>query len=108
MAGQGYVQVNGQWVKPTAGKATGLDYVPYNGFAVSLHRGEMVLNSTDADAYRSGVGLQYGSSPQDIAAAVASALRGMSVNMDGVKVGTLVADTVSEAIAMTSRQRRFG
>ena len=36
------------------GYKTGLDYVPYDEFPALLHRGEMVLNQTTADRYRSG------------------------------------------------------
>ena len=34
--------------------ANGLDYVPYDGYIAELHRGETVLNSTDASAWRGG------------------------------------------------------
>lgn len=36
------------------GYATGLDYVPRDNFAANLHRGEMVLDRAQADAYRRG------------------------------------------------------
>ena len=35
-------------------RAGGLDYVPYNGYAADLHRGEMVLTADEADNYRRG------------------------------------------------------
>lgn len=38
-------------ITPNAG---GLDYVPYNGYISELHRGEMVLTSAEASAYRRG------------------------------------------------------
>lgn len=34
--------------------AGGLDYVPYNNYVANLHRGEMVLTSAEAIAYRKG------------------------------------------------------
>lgn len=34
--------------------AGGLDYVPYNNYVAKLHRGEMVLTSEEATAYRKG------------------------------------------------------
>lgn len=40
--------------------AGGLDYVPYNGYAATLHRGEMVLTADEADKYRRGS--KYGGS----------------------------------------------
>lgn len=39
------------------GHAIGLDYVPYNNYAATLHRGEAVLTRSEAEAWRSG---QYG------------------------------------------------
>ena len=35
-------------------RAGGLDYVPYNGYAADLHRGEMVLTAREAEKYRNG------------------------------------------------------
>ena len=34
--------------------ATGLDYVPYDGYIAELHKGEMILTSRQANALRSG------------------------------------------------------
>lgn len=34
--------------------ATGLDYVPFNGYRAELHRGEMVLTKEQATSYRNG------------------------------------------------------
>lgn len=34
--------------------AVGDDYIPYDNYLASLHRGEMVLNKADADDYRQG------------------------------------------------------
>lgn len=36
--------------------ASGLDYVPFDGYLAKLHKGEMVLNSFDADRYRTSKG----------------------------------------------------
>ena len=38
------------------GVATGMDYVPYNGFRAELHRGEGVLTAAENQAYRNGMG----------------------------------------------------
>lgn len=43
----GTMQTNGS-------HAGGLDYVPYNNYVANLHRGEMVLTSAEATAYRKG------------------------------------------------------
>lgn len=42
--------------------ATGNDYVPYDNYAALLHKGEMVLTSSEADDYRQGKGRNAGSS----------------------------------------------
>lgn len=36
------------------GRANGLDYVPYDGYAATLHKGEAVLTRDKAEAYRKG------------------------------------------------------
>lgn len=38
-----------------AGKAIGMEYIPYNGFPATLHRGEAVLNTVEADRWRRGL-----------------------------------------------------
>lgn len=38
------------------GHAGGFDYVPYNGYPATLHKGEAVLTRSEADAWRSGQG----------------------------------------------------
>lgn len=48
--GKGDVTVEGGTV--SGSHAGGLDYVPYNDYVANLHRGEMVLTATEADAYR--------------------------------------------------------
>ena len=37
-------------------KATGIDFVPYNGFKAELHKGETVLTRAEAERYRRGEG----------------------------------------------------
>jgi len=42
------------YMGPVLPKAIGMNYVPYDGFRASLHRGEEVLTATQARAYRNG------------------------------------------------------
>jgi hypothetical protein len=88
--------------------ATGLNYVPYNDFHAYLHEGEAVLTKTQAAEWRSG-GNQGGAAIDytAIGQAVASALSGVQVNMDGQSVGALVAPAVSKAIEKDTKARRY-
>lgn len=92
------------------GKATGLDYVPYDNFNANLHAGEAVLNRADATAYREGrtsTGIDYAMLGQVVGAAVCEALNGVGVNMDGQRVGKITAPVVSREIAREAHARRY-
>lgn len=90
--------------------ATGLDYVPYDGFAAVLHEGEAVLTKLEAQNWRRGSTSTLISGPAisaaDIANAVAAAVSGMRVVMDGESVGTIVAPYVSASQGESLRVRR--
>ena len=79
--------------RPVMAHAVGLDNVPYDGYMALLHKGETVLNRPEAAAYRHGSGqvaaIDYN--------ALAAAMAGMSVQMDGRVVGRLVERSVSAA-----------
>lgn len=85
--------------------ASGLDYVAKNSQPAILHEGEAVLNKRDAEIWRKGG--NKGASGAEIAAALMSALEGMSVVMDGTKVGKLTATTVSRELERNARAGRF-
>lgn len=92
---------------PKAGiHAAGLDYVPRNGYRSILHEGEAVLTKQEAEVWRKG-GLSRGASAGDIAAAVANALEGMALMMDGEHVGRLTAKSVSREMQRSARAGRF-
>lgn len=89
--------------------ATGLNSVPYNNFPAFLHAGEAVLTRTEAERWRRGEG---GSSTTEfdynrLASAVALAVSGLSVSMDGQAVGRIVSPTVSREIANEAKARRY-
>lgn len=49
------VGVGSRWINSLLpGHASGLDDVPYDNYIARLHKGEAVLNSTNAEAWRSG------------------------------------------------------
>lgn len=91
------------------GFATGLDYVPYNNFSARLHEGEAVLTKAEASLWRRGddaggaVGIDYGQLGQ----AVAAAMTGMSVQMDGQAVGVLVTGAVSREMGRRVKARQY-
>ena len=89
------------------GYATGLDYVPYNNFSARLHEGEAVLTKAEATLWRSGGQAQAPAIDYDrLAGAIASAMAGTSVQMDGQAVGVLVAPTVSRAFGRQTLARK--
>lgn len=48
------VEVNGNSSRVDGSHATGLSYVPFDGYLARLHKGEAVLTASEAAAYRSG------------------------------------------------------
>lgn len=91
------------WSTPTF--ASGLDYVPRNGYRAVLHEGEAILNKSDASAWRRGDGIQI--DYERMAQAFAGVLSGMNVSMDGQTVGRITAETVSREIERQTRAGRF-
>ena len=90
-------------------RATGMDYVPYNNYLARLHEGEAVLTKAEATLWRRGegaggyVGIDYGQLGQ----AMAGALSGMSVQMDGQAVGVLVTGAVSREMGRRVKGRQY-
>lgn len=86
--------------------ADGHNWIPYDGL-YKLHRGESVLNYSDAADYRAG---NAGSASIDydrLGRAVANALSTVSVSMDGETVGRMVATTVDQEIGQMSYAGRY-
>jgi hypothetical protein len=91
--------------------ATGLDYVPYDGYIAELHRGESVDTEAETLAKNRGNdmrGIDTASIASAVASAVVAGLDGVGVYIDGKKAGKLVAAGVSDALGAiaTTRQRR--
>ena len=107
-AARGFFSVRGG-TATGAGFATGLDYVPYDNFTARLHEGEAVLTKLEADNWRQG-GPSTAAAAVDasaIGAAVRDALAGVTVALDGQRVGELVAPEVSARMGREARGRRF-
>ena len=102
LAEQAFSKISGAY-----GHATGLDYVPYNNYAARLHEGEAVLTKAEATAWRRGDGAPSPAIDYDrLAGAIASAMAGTSVQMDGQAVGVLVAPTVSRQFGRQTLARQ--
>ena len=102
-----YEQAREKIISGAPGHATGLDYVPYNDYLSRLHEGEAVLTKAEASLWRSGGQVQSHAIDYDrLAGAIASALAGTSVQMDGQAVGVLVAPTVSRAFGRQTLARQ--
>ena len=87
--------------------ARGLEYVPVDGYPATLHRGESVLNRVEAAdwraAQRGGMG---GVDPAALGAAVAAAMQGVTVNIDGRTAGALLTPHVSREQGREAWKRR--
>lgn len=99
----------GTGAEPEGSHAKGLNYVPYDNYVANLHRGEMVLNQNQARNYRNGMGggVDGDALYRIIADAVAGAVEGIQINMDGTLVGNAVTKQVSRNIYQQQFSRRF-
>ena len=70
-------------------------------------RGETVLTRVEADQWRAGTSPAAAADPAALADAVARALSGVTVQMDGRTVGRLVAGEVSAVLGTQTRARRY-
>ena len=105
-AARGFFSVRG--TGGTAGYATGLDYVPHDDFYARLHEGEAVLTKAEAADWRSGAAQPAAMADASaIGAAVREALSGMTVSLDGERVGALMAPEISARMEREARGRRF-
>lgn len=95
---------------PFAPKASGMDFVPYDGYRTELHYGEKVLTRQQAEEQR-----ERTTENSDYSAVlnklddVVSAISGMQVMLDGKSVGVVTTAAASRGIAdETRRKRRYG
>ena len=93
---------------PVGSHASGLNYVPFDGYMAELHRGETVLNQAQAREWRQGDGgIDTQALNRAVAEAVASAVSGIQINMDGAAVGNAVTKQVSANIYQAQLGRRY-
>lgn len=92
------------WYKPWTwfSHATGNDYVPYDNYTALLHKGEMVLTSSEADDYRQGkVGNGSAGSHAtgiDININLNGAINGMTVDNQNRIVQAVVSQIASSGL----------
>lgn len=91
------------------GHAAGLAYVPYDNYLARLHQGESVLSRAEASRWREGASAQGGPAIDyaRLGQAVASALGGLTVQMDAQAVGLLVAPTISRELGRQVKSRQY-
>lgn len=85
--------------------ASGISYVPYNGYPAILHEGERVLTRQENEQ-RSRTGTGGSIDAQDLRSAVMEGLNGAAVMLDGKAVGTLLLPQVSRGIAKEVKSSR--
>lgn len=104
-AGEGY-ESYGQWKSRQYGHAKGLWTVPYDDYAASLHRGEMVLTASQARKYKEGSQMDLSGLEDRIIGAIKAGMADSTVNsyLDGKSI----TDAVSRQMAMQMASRRFG
>lgn len=95
---------------PFAPKASGMDFVPYDGYRTELHYGEKVLTRQQAEEQRGRTGANADNSALlNKLDDVVSAISGMQVTIDGRSIGTVTTAAASRGIAdETRRKRRYG
>lgn len=81
------------------GFATGLNRVPYDNFRARLHKDEAVLTRSEAREWRKGNGSTGDNNGQVLVTALIRALQGVTLQIDGKKVGQLTAPYISDEMA---------
>lgn len=89
-------------------KAMGMSYVPWDGYLISAHRGEALLNRDQAHDWRGNAGsIDTQSIADAVSGAIREAMANIGIMIDGQVAGTMMAGTVSRAIAGQVRRGRF-
>ena len=87
-------------------EATGMDYVPYDGFTASLHRGERIVTASDNKKMSSGLGMDFSGLEASVAAAVKAGMQGVTVR--SFLNGQDITDEVNRNNINALKARRYG
>ena len=85
--------------------AVGMDYVPYDGYPASLHRGEMVLTKDESERFRNLGGLYGMEREASLPLSVGTGISSVNVNsnlsavieVDGIQLGVAVLKNIDNA-----------
>lgn len=104
-SGQYYSWYYGKQAKTDGSFATGLDYVPYDGYIAELHKGEAILTSAEASSWRSGSGsdVDFTEIANVVSGAIKSGMSSVGFYFDNEQVAAAVTDKVSQNIADKAR-----
>lgn len=88
------------WQFGFGSNASGLSYVPYDGYRTELHRGEAVITRQENEARSAGATAAADNSALITEVrALKDAILGMQIILNGKTVGRLITSTVNEEIA---------
>lgn len=88
---------------PEAGHATGMDYVPYDGYRAVLHKGEAIITREENEARRGGV--SYEDIEQALADAIERGMEHLYINMSGEKVADITTRRTASNISTNEHAR---
>ena len=91
--------------------AVGMDYVPYDGYPASLHRGEMVLTKDESERFRNLGGLYGMEREASLPLSVGTGISSVNVNsnlsavieVDGIQLGVAVLKNIDNASQFVMR-----
>ena len=88
---------------PEAGHATGMDYVPYDGYRAVLHKGEAIITREENEARRGG--MNYEDIEQALADAIERGMEHLYINMSGEKVADITTRRTASNISTNEHAR---
>lgn len=88
---------------PAAENATGMDYVPYDGYRTVLHKGEAIITREENEARRGG--MSYEDIEQALTDAIERGMEHLYINMSGEKVADITTRRTASNISTNEHAR---